>query len=105
MTNQGVRKFSKIRPSCLLDHAEGRSEPQNSAKEFAFFYLMTYVFVGIVLVLLVVPYALRVYVTQLTPSDIVGILLVDLVLSLFLTPVTIWIVRTTVRARYRKEVL
>lgn len=100
-----MRKFSKIRPSCSLDHAERGSESQNPAKEFILFYLITYVALGIVLVLLVLPCALRVYVTQLTPGDIVGILPVDLVLSLFVTPVVIWFARATIRARYRKEAL
>lgn len=66
---------------------------------------MTCLFVGIALVFLVLPYALRKYVTQLTPGDVVGILLADLVLSLFATPVVIWVARTTVRSRYRKEAL
>jgi hypothetical protein len=64
-----------------------------------------YVADAIVLVFVILPNALHLYATQLTPSDVVGILLIDFVISLVTTPAVMWLIGTIIRARYRKEVL
>ena len=88
-----------------LDFAEKKHKSRNAIKGFLLFYFLACIADGFVLMFLGVPVVLHLFVTQLTLGEVVGVLLVDLALSIVVTPALMWLAGTMIRAKYRKEVL
>jgi len=98
----GAKDLTNIRSGSPIDSAKGANASQNSLRDFAFFYFLTYIMVAIVLLFAFIPFALRELAIQLTPVTIVEVVLVDFPLSIVATPIVMWVARAVPRAQYRR---